>query len=291
MKKIFLPDQSEQPAQSAEQETRESYVTKLQKFIQEKAEAYRTEGIPVADDGRIDNRAYANLHFSEREILIDNERTADYEAEWFGDVSEDEKKKKRTQMEGEQLEMLSYAIFMKNLGDEFVVVRSSSHDDRVNKVDTLILDRKTGTLVCAFDEVGAINGYEYEEKRILVRDRNLSKGGATLKYGLGVENEGGKQSVVLARASNIPVFYIALDSESIKNGLKEFLPQMKTQSEFEKKLFSYFIISIIAQIEGLELNGRRLNPALKEKLTAFKDIMEPIQANLKKPQANKKRAG
>jgi len=190
------------------------------------------------------------------------------------------------------LEMLSYAIFIKNLGDEFVVVRSSPHDDRVNKVDTLILDRKTGTLVCAFDEVSAINGIDYDKKRSAVYGRNLNGGGASLKYGIGADNSDGKQSVIISKASNIPVFYIALDSENIKNGMKEFLPDMGNRSEFEKKLFSYFVSSIIAQIEGLELNESRLNkyPELKNKLVAFKHIMEPLKANVKKSQAVKTRS-
>ena len=151
------------PVQAAEQELGEDSIAKLERFIGQAAEAYRNEGIPVADDGRIDNRAYANLYFDE--IQEDNDRTAEYEAEWLGAVSDEEKKKERRKKEGEQLEMLSFAIFTKNLPrDEFVVVRSSSHDDRVNKVDTLILDRKTGALVCAFDEVGATNGKEYDDK-------------------------------------------------------------------------------------------------------------------------------
>ncbi|MDP3948924.1 MAG: hypothetical protein Q8Q17_03175 [bacterium] len=277
-----------QPVQLSEQEQRENDIVKLARFIERTAIMYRNEDIPVRSDGRIDMQAYAKLHFDTRN---DAEKTREWEKGWFGDIPDAQKLEKRRQMEGEQLEMLSYAIFIKNLGDEFVVVRSSPHDDRVNKVDTLILDRKTGTLVCAFDEVGAISGFEYDEKRSLVRDRNLSSGGATLKYGIGSENKDGRQSVILSKASNIPVFYIALDSENIKNGMKEFLPDMGNQSEFEKKLFSYFVSSITAQIEGLELNEQRLKryPALKQKLTAFKDIMEPILSKIKKSQTVKKR--
>jgi len=276
------------PVQAAEQELGEDGIAKLERFIVQAAEAYRNEGIPVADDGRIDNRAYANLYFDE--IQEDNDRTAEYEAEWLGAVSDEEKKKERRKKEGEQLEMLSFAIFTKNLPrDEFVVVRSSSHDDRVNKVDTLILDRKTGTLVCAFDEVGATNGKEYDDKLALVHDLNLTKGGASLKYGISSKMEDGKQTVALSSAENIPVFYIALPSKNIKEGMEKFLPDMANQSEYEQGLFSYFVLTISAQIEILELNGRRLNPALREKLTAFKSIMEPIQAGIKKSQAAKKK--
>lgn len=272
------------PVQAVEQE--QGDIAKLAKFIEQVATMYRNEGIPAGSDGRIDIQAYANLYFDTKK---DAEKTRDWENEWFGDISEAQKLEKRRQMEGEQLEMLSCAIFMKNLGDEFVVVRSSSHDDRVNKVDTLILDRKTGTLVCAFDEVGATSGKEYDDKLALVHDRNLTKGGASLKYGISSKMKDGKQTIALSSAENIPVFYIALPSKNIKEGMEKFLPDMANKSEYEQGLFSYFVLTISAQIEILELNGRRLNPALREKLVAFKSIMDPLLAKIKKSQAAKKR--
>ncbi len=257
----------------AEQGGDVSDVDKIERFIEQIASEYRAAGIPINNDGRLDMQAYSKLYL---DVEKDTARTREWEKEWFGDVPEKDIGEKRRMMEGEQLEMLTYAIFTKYLGEDFVVARTSPHDDRVNKVDTIILDRKTGALVCAFDEVGDTTGVNYEKKIALVRENNL-RGGASLKYGLGVKVEGDKRVLLLTSGSNIPVFYIALPPDRIKKGVKEFLPNKNIKSEFEKKLFSYFVATITAQINGLELYEKRLNPQLKDKLATFKKIMRQLK--------------
>ena len=252
-------------------------ITKIEQYIEQATTAYRAENIPVGNDGRIDVNAYRKLY---PDVDKDIALTSRWEQDWFKGIPPAEIPKKRREMEGEQLEMLAYAILMKNLPDEFVVARASSHDDRVNKVDTIILDKKTGTLVCAFDEVGDTNGINYEKKQGIVRDHNL-KGGASLKYGIAMAEENGERIVTPSPVANIPLFYIALPPDRIKKGIEEFLPGTN-QSDFEEKLFAYFMATISAQVQGLELYHRRLNPDLKEKLTAFKGIVTSLETKKKK---------
>lgn len=252
-------------------------ITRLEQYIEQATAAYRAEDIPVGDNGRIDMNAYRRLY---PDVDKDVARTDDWEQDWFKGIPPAEIPKIRRKMEGEQLEMLAYAILMKNLPSEFVVARASSHDDRVNKVDTLILDKKTGTLVCAFDEVGDTNGVDYENKQGIVRDHNL-KGGASLKYGIAMAEKNGKRTVTPSPVANIPLFYIALPPDRIKKGVEEFLPGTN-QSDFEEKLFAYFMATISAQVQGLELYHRRLNPDLKERLTAFKGIVTSLGTKKKK---------
>jgi hypothetical protein len=242
-------------------------IAKVAQYIEHVAAAYRAEHIPVGNDGRIDMAAYRNLY---PDVDKDLARNSEWEKEWFQNIPPSEIPARRREREGEQLEMLAHAILVKNLPKEFLVVRASPHDDRANKVDTVILDRATGTLVCAFDEVGTTSGVDYEAKQQHVQEHNL-KGGATLKYGMKMEEKNGKKEVMLSSVSNIPLFYIALPSDRIKKGVQEFLPG-ENQSDFEKNLFSYFMAAITLQIHGLELYEQRLNPDLKEKLTAFKKI-------------------
>ena len=246
-------------------------IAKIEQYIEQATNAYRVENIPVGNDGRIDMEAYRNFY---PDVDKDLARNQDWEQGWFEGISPEEIPGKRRAMEGEQLEMLAYAIFMKNLPEKFVVARTSSHDDRANKVDNVILYRTTGTLVCAFDEVGDTNGSNYEKKLGLVRDRNLN-GGASLKYGIGMVEKDGEMVVAPSAAGNIPIFYIALPPDRIRKGVQDFIPG-DGQSDFEKKLFTYFMATISAQIEGLELYHRRLDPQLKEKLTAFKDIVASL---------------
>jgi len=54
------------------------------------------------------------------------------------------------------------------------------------------------------------------------------------------------------------------------------MPDPGNQSEFEEKLFIYFVAIINAQIQALELYSRRLDPNLKKKLEAFKRIMSSL---------------
>lgn len=247
-------------------------VAKVERFLESAATRYRAEGVPLGNDGRIDMASYKGLY---PDVAKDLERNRDWEKEWSGGLPEEAVREKRRLTEGEQLEMLSYAILTKNLGEQFVVARTSPHDDRVNKVDTIILDRKTGNLVCAFDEVGDASGVNYEKKQTLVRDRNL-KGGASLKYGIGVKKEKEKQEIVPAAAEHLPLFYLAVPGDRVKKGMTEFVADPVRQSEFEQRLFSYFLATISAQIGALELYHRRLDPELKKKLEGFKSVVASI---------------
>jgi hypothetical protein len=259
----------EQPDASGHE--RENDITKLEQFLKETADRYRAEGVPLGDDGRIDISQYKGLYPN---VAQDMERDRVWEQTWFAGLPEEEAREQGRWMEGEQLEMLAYAILSKNLGDQFVVARASRHDDRANKVDTLILDKQTGNLVCAFDEVGVTSGPRYEEKQALVTNRNLDEGGASLKYGIGIREEEGKKKIVpVAETKHLPLFYLAVPSDRIKQGMKEFVADPTEQSEFEELLFTYFIGTISTQIDALKLYTKSLHPELRKGLDGFKNII------------------
>ncbi len=246
-------------------------IEKLERFIETATAKYREENIPIGSDVRIDMEAYAGLY---KNLPDDLAAAKKHEEEWHGNNPE-EAKEKRLQSDGERLEMLALALFVKNLGERFVVARSSPHDDYVNKVDTILLDRKTGTLVCAFDEIGDTMNADYQHKLETVKQHNL-KGGAALKYGLAVKaQEGEKRKIIPSSVEHIPLFYIALNQDRIEKGIREFMPD--GQSEVEKKLFEYFTLAIQMQINNLESYDRRLHPELKEKLDAFKTVMSNLK--------------
>ncbi len=238
------------------------------------AESYRAEGIPVDNDGRIDMTAYTGIY---SDVQKDLDRNREWEEKYYNGATPDEAREQRLRADGERLEMLAQAIFAKNFGADFVVTRSSPHDDRVNKTDTVLLERKTGNVVCAFDEVGHMNGARYDEKLRIIQEHNL-KGGTSLKYGLGIERDGEEARIIGTEVHNIPLFYLALPKDRVEKGLQEFDPSPTEQSDFEKKLFDYFIATLGAQIQGLELYSGRLNPQLKERLSAFKKAASEIKS-------------
>ena len=248
------------PAIMAEQESRETYIARIQKFIEERAEAYRAEGIPVADDGRIDPNPPDEAEIWGRK-LVENTPHANTQ-------------KKEIPTPTEQVELLSLAIFAKNLPqNEFVIARSSQQDNLKDRVSTLILERRTGNLVCAFSEVGANDNEEYREetgkKAVDISKLNL-QGGASFDHGI-IKNDDG--AIAISEVENVPVFYLALPPRHLYDGLKSFLPRME-QSEVEKRLFVFFVATINKQIAELGIKKEQLNRALAERLASFQKTIE-----------------
>lgn len=253
----------------------EEKTERLQQFIETIASNYRNSyNLPMEGSGRIDMESYKGLY---ADVDKDKNLVREKEQAWFPDATGEEIKG-RTHSDGERLEMLTFAVLHKNLGQKFVLARASRYDDIINGADTILLDKKTGNLVCAFDEVGDASGAEYEKKQATVKERNVRKGGATLKYGLKLTKENDTQQVSPAEVKNLPVFYIALPKEFIEKVLREFSFSLDEQSDSERKLFDYFIAAVTLQTQALELYGDRLNEGLKKKLSGFKKTLENIKS-------------
>lgn len=168
----------------------------------------------------------------------------------------------------EQLEKLIVALFYKFLRPEFTVVRSSEYDEVVNEIDIVVLEKKSDNMICAFVEVGDDYGPEFERKKLeFLKRRNIREAGGKLKYAIGVED--GKV-VPKPLRENIPVFYLALSEEILKKGVEESIPSLEEKSDYEKRLFKFFISLILSEISYLELSWDNLNPRLKEQLSSFK---------------------
>ncbi len=249
-----------------EEEKIERDVEKLRYFMGEIAERLRVEGVPVNDDCRIDMDAFRDV-FSPESIESNKKTVKDFEKKWYGNLTEEEIKKEKLKKSGEQLEMLITAVFSKFLGKEFIVVRSAAYDDIRNKIDNLILEKESGNMVCAFDEVGDVSGSRFEEKKKNILEKNQK--GCLIRYGLGVR-EG---ELTLEYRENIPIFYLALSGENIKNGIKELVPSFEEKSDFEKKLFDYFISSLDSQIKTLKLE-RNLDWSIKEQVNYFEQVIK-----------------
>ena len=221
-------------------------LKRLEAFIETAAAESRAQGIPLCPDGRIDMLAYKAIYPEAGENLAHTRE---------GQLNAEALRKERMMTDGEKLEMLAYALFCKYFGSDFVIARSSPHDDKVNGVDTIILEKATGNLVCAFDEVGATGGADYEKKQDLVRDHNVNGGGATLKYGFQLEKKNGEKKIVPGAVTNVPLFYFALPKDRIEKGISTFSSSLNDHPDFEKKLFEYFIAAITLQVRGLDLTA------------------------------------
>lgn len=97
--------------------------------------------------------------------------------------------------------------------------------------------------------------------------------------------EGNKKEIVPAVAEHLPLFYLAVPGDRIQKGVKEFVADPVIQSEFEERLFTYFLATIGAQIKALDLYHRRLDPELKKKLDGFKTVVSSFDARPAKSSA------
>lgn len=132
------------------------------------------------------------------------------------------------------------------------------------------LERETGSIVCAFDEVADMEGVEFDHKRESVLEKNRW-GGGKLKYGIKLEE--GK--LAKGKVEDIPIFYLALSSNVLNEALDSLTSESEEASETEMKLFIIFLEIFRIQIEDLE-SEPHLSSALREKIDHFKKTIEKI---------------
>lgn len=170
-------------------------------------------------------------------------------------------------------------ILYKILKEKFLIVRTCEFDDYENGVDNLIVDRETGEVVGAFDEVfDSFNEQDVEVKRSKKWSKIVKKNQGNrnqVKYGISLDSAGKLERRAL---SELPVFFLSLS----KHDFNELLGQINldinsepTQKEVE--IFSNLIRSLNDQVDRLkETPG--ISPTVLAKLDKFKESLEKMSA-------------
>lgn len=258
----------------------ETQGEKAEKLMREIACKLQAEGVPVGDDCRINMDAFSDL-FSEKEIGDDQQRVNKYLKRIWGDLSKEKIQNKKKETSGEKLEMLKTALFHKFLGDKFIVVRTSLYDDFVHGIDNLIVNRESGDVVCAFDEVGDTMSGILQDKKDRILMKNVDEKGGKLKYGINIrKDKNGQMRIAPEELTNIPIFYLALPDRHIESSIKNFTLLDATSKE-EKKLFDYFIKLIEIQMEKLEKKSLCLTNPFNKRIGSFKWAMQEIKKRYK----------
>ncbi len=249
-----------------EREEGQRALENLKEFLRHRAGQLRQEGVPVRSNCRIEMDDFMDI-YGAQEIEQDKKEITRIESA-VGVTGQAAEKQS-----GEKLEMLKTGIFNKFLSDHLVTVRASRFDDIKNGADNVMINRQSGSIVCAFDEVGEIRGARFEEKKEQVLKKN-HRGGINLKYALTVQD--GK--IMPSKAiDSVPIFYLALSPEYIQKGIQEFVSSAdKPPSDYERKIFDYFISALDAQIKALELNPG-LKVSLKKRMQNFKATISQIK--------------
>lgn len=172
-------------------------------------------------------------------------------------------------------EMAVTAVLHKFIGKDFVVARAADYDDYKNGVDNVLIDKKTGAVICGFDEVlGAVGdgGIQMKEEMIAKSEKKAERKrtGARLKYGATITNG------VLERKSlnNLPTFFLSLSREELMLLLEDINKNQTEGGEYEKKMFGKFISLIETQAKQSE--EKELDPILRERLLSTKKIISEL---------------
>lgn len=173
-----------------------------------------------------------------------------------------------------QAEMIITALLHKILKERFLVVRSSVFDDYKHGMDNLILDKETGAVICAFDEVLENLGDKERgaSKKIEKIKKAAIKGGNEAKYGISFRGE----TLTRSHLRNIPVFYLTLESKDLIELTDLLYNNKESLGDAETKLFSHLVSSIKEQKEMLEkLN---LPPVMKRRLEGFEASLTTLES-------------
>lgn len=262
---------------------KKKFLENLREFFKDSASEMREDGMPVNDQGRIDMDKFKGV-YSVQELKGDKEYVEDLKDKFQrAKISEIESRgflpglKEKAIQEikfGEACEMLVTAVLHKNLPEGFVALRSSEYDDIRNGVDTIILDKNTGNIVCALDEIASTKGERFDNKQNSALRSNL-RGGGFVKYGLSFNKERtpqGKLEIKRGTMRNIPLFYGAFSREEIESALREFRPSRES-SFAEQKIYSDFLGLVREQISKLDKGC--LDRQLRRRLELFeKSVLE-----------------
>ena len=265
-------------------EARERPIEILRGFIKDISLELKKDGVPLDTRGRIDTNQFKGV-YSERIIKADKkwieelrgiwQRGAVSDSQWSWILPREQILKQTTV--GDVWEMLAMAILHKNFGKDFIVCRTSEYDDARNKVDSIILDKKTGNVVCAFDDVGDTSGRVFQQKKSDVQKRNWERGGADLFYGLSFDERRGRGELKKSQSPHIPLFYFACSEGDVRKALEVF--SGGRTSPDEQKIFKKFTESFREQID--ELRHGPLHPKLEQRLRSFEVILNGLENMVK----------
>jgi hypothetical protein len=236
--------------------------------------------------------------YSSEEVKIHESKIEKMEKKWldaenegvksnFGEEKTLEKMKaERASSKNKLMEMAVTAVLHKFLGEEFIIVRTSTYDDYFGKdkkdgkeiyiggADNLIVHKATGEVLCGIDECHEGGKGETIEKKEQKMRKIAQSGGVDVAYGMTIEDK----QLKLTSLKNVPVFYISLMRDEL-NELLEKMSYDNTKSKktlpVEQKFFGKFVASIISQKE--ELDRLKEQGALVGNLRPFEASFERIR--------------
>ncbi len=183
-------------------------------------------------------------------------------------------REEKLKTKGEQLEMFKTLMFNEFLGSDYCSLRTSSYDDIKNGIDNIILDLKTGEIICAIDETGDVGELELSEKRNNIRHKNYSGKGGELKYGIIIK----EREISLGKIFQIPILYLPLSIKDLNQGIERLISCFKkldkpSSDSVLKTIFDYWTSEIKGQMETIQIYLEPENP-LRKRIDNFKKAFQ-----------------
>ncbi len=173
-------------------------------------------------------------------------------------------------------EIATTLLFDKVLSDDFIIVRASAHDDYENGADQLIVDKRTGAVICGLDDVIGHNGDDGGEKKKKKIDDKMKSGGARIRYGVAMNDS------QLERKSlrHVPIFYFSLSKPELNSLLESLVSGSSDISVAEKAVYEKLVSSLLSQAGeyGADVS---LHPELKDNLRSLAPSLEKMQAHIR----------
>jgi len=152
-------------------------------------------------------------------------------------------------------EMFITLLLHKVLKDRFLVARASHYDDYENGVDYVLIDKKTGAVVCGFDQVLGMGKDDGGAKKKQKIDKILLRGGARLEYGVTFDNN---NNLIRKKLRNIPTFFLGLS----KDDLDKSLDSLQKNNDLNDKVIDDFgkniLKKMVKSLEDQYSSGRDL---------------------------------
>lgn len=232
----------------------------------------------LSADGTVSRKSFA---FSEEEFKQHKEFITKKEEKWIRKkyklknnqpISEKIRhdwEKKQDERKSELMEMSVMIILHKVLKDDYIICRANKYDD-YHGVDNIIVHKKTGVVLCAFDDVKDQAGGVYEWQKEEYIDKF---GSQTITYCPTFEDN----KLVKKQINNIPKLYLSFDDKQFYKILNSLnCKNLNSVSDDEYDIYNYIIEALISQIGELkEKSGD--NEELLKNIDKFEGLIPELR--------------
>ncbi len=176
------------------------------------------------------------------------------------------------------LEMALTAVMHKILGPEFIVVRTASVDDYTKKIDKLIINKETGDVVCAFDEVNDEQDGKFMQAKQDAVIKAARQGGVDIDYGITFEKDPVTRDnkMVKGKIKNVLKFYLGISKKDLSDLISNMnYDTSQPPNNIELKLFDQLTAMLREQV-GL-IGRQNLKENIWQKLEKFIPSLDQME--------------